>query len=139
VASATGTAAPAAGTTTTEPAVGVTSGPATSGDPQTPEGVLEDVLEESEEEVEVAQESVPKAVSGEVPIEGAMIAAHMVTPSPSHGAPVPSPSSPRIAAAAGAASGAELEVVLGHPAPYALGDIPLDKVMSTAHRALSQV
>jgi hypothetical protein len=39
----------------------------------------------------------------------------------------------------GTASGAGLEVVLGHPSPYASGDIPLDDAVSTAHRALSQV
>jgi predicted outer membrane repeat protein len=46
---ATGTAAPAAGTTATEAAVGAIPGPATGGEPQTPEGVPEDVLEELEE------------------------------------------------------------------------------------------
>jgi hypothetical protein len=32
-----------------------------------------------------------------------------------------------------------LEVVLGHPAPYAPGNVPLDEAVSITHRALSQV
>jgi hypothetical protein len=97
------------------------------------------VLEESEEEPEVAPEPMPKAVPGEVPAEGAMIAARTATHSPSHSAPALSLSSPRIAIAVGAVSGTRLEVVLGHPAPYASGDVPLDEAMSTPHRALPQV
>jgi hypothetical protein len=87
----------------------------------------------------VAPEPVPKAVPGEVPAEGGMTAACTPTPSPSHGAPMSSLPSPCIATAMGAASNTGLEVVLGHPAPYVLGDVPLDEAMSTPHRAMSQV
>jgi hypothetical protein len=97
------------------------------------------VLVESEVEPEVAPELVPEVVLKEIPMEGAMIAASAVAPSPSHGASAPSPPVPRIAAAVGAASGTGLEVVLGHPTPYAPDDIPLGEAVSTAHRALSQV
>jgi hypothetical protein len=31
-----------------------------------------------------------------------------------------------------------MEVVLGHPTPYALGDISVGEAVSTAHQALSQ-
>jgi hypothetical protein len=117
----------------------VTPGPATGGEPQTLEGVLEGMMEESEGEPEMALEPVPEVVLEEVPAEGAMIATCAVTPSPSHGAPVPSSLAPRVAAAVGATSGAGLEVVLEHPTPYASDDIPLDEVVSTTHRALSQV
>jgi hypothetical protein len=68
-----------------------------------------------------------------------MIATRAATPSPSHGTPAPFSSVPRIAATRGAASGAGLAVVLGHPTPYAPDDIPLGEVVSMAHRALSQV
>jgi hypothetical protein len=85
------------------------------------------VLEESEEEPEMSPE--PQVVPEEVPVEGAMIATCAAAPSPSHGAPVPSSPVPRIADGAGAASVVGLEVVLGHPTPYAPDDIP--------HQALS--
>jgi hypothetical protein len=70
-----GTTTSAAGITTAEAAVGATPGSATGGEPQTPEGVPEDVLEVSEEEPEVALELVPvlEVVVEEVPAEGAMI------------------------------------------------------------------
>jgi hypothetical protein len=121
------------GCTTAEAAVGATSGSATGSEPQTPKGVLEDVLEEPE----VASEPVPKVVPGEVPTEGAMIAELTVTPSPSHGESVPSSSSSRIATTTGIVSGARLKVVLGYPAPYASGTVPMDEAVSTAHWALS--
>jgi hypothetical protein len=38
----------------------------------------------------------------------------------------------------GAAIGEGMEAVLGHPTPYALGDISVGEAMSTAHQALSQ-
>jgi hypothetical protein len=101
--------------------------------------IPEDVLEELEEEPEMAPEPVPEVVLEEVPAEGAMITTHVVAPFPSHGAPVPSSPAPCIAATAGAASDAGLEVVLGHPTPYALYNISLGEVVSTAHRALSQL
>jgi hypothetical protein len=44
----------------------------------------------------------------------------------------------RTAAITGAATGAGMEVVLGHPTPYASDDISLGEVVSTAHQALSQ-
>jgi hypothetical protein len=46
---------------------------------------------------------------------------------------------PRTAVALGAATGAEMEVVLGHPTPYAPDDISRGEVVSTAHQALPQV
>jgi hypothetical protein len=79
-ATAMGAPAPAAGTTTAEVVVGLTPGPATSGEPQTPKGVLEYVLEESEEELEMVAEPVSEVVQGEVPSEGAMIATSVATP-----------------------------------------------------------
>jgi hypothetical protein len=134
-----GTAASTVGTTATEAAIRVTPGPATSDGPQTPKGVPKDVLEESEEEPEMVPELVPEVVLEEVPTERAMITARAAAPSPSHGAPVPSSLAPLIATGMGAASGTGLEVVLGHPTPYAPDDIPLGEVVSTAHRALSQL
>jgi hypothetical protein len=38
----------------------------------------------------------------------------------------------------GAATGEGMEVVLGHPSPYAPGIISMGEVVSTAHQALSQ-
>jgi hypothetical protein len=108
-----GIAAFATGTTAIETAVRATLGLASDDGAQTPEGVPEDVLEESEEEPEMVPK--PKVVLEQVPAEGAMITAHAVTHSPSHGAPVPSSSTPRIAAAVGSASSVGLEVVLGIP------------------------
>jgi hypothetical protein len=52
----------------------VTLGAATCGEPQTPEWVPEDVLEESEEP-EMASEPMPVVVPDEVLAEGAMIVA----------------------------------------------------------------
>jgi hypothetical protein len=137
VATATGTAASIAGTTIVEAAIKVTPGTATDDGPQTLEGVPKDVLEESEEEPEMVPE--PEVVLEEVPADGAMIVVRAATPSPSHGAPAPSSPVPRIAIGAGTASGTGLEVVLGHPTPYAPDDIPLGEAVSTAHQALSQV
>jgi hypothetical protein len=45
---------------------------------------------------------------------------------------------PRKAAASGAATGEGMEVVLGHPTPYAPGDISVGEAVSMAHQALSQ-
>jgi hypothetical protein len=126
------TTASTAGTTAIEAVVRATPGSVSSDEPQTPEGVREDVLEESEEEPEMVPE--PEVVPEQVPVEGAMIIARAATPSPAS-----SSSFPRIAATAGAASGVRLKAVLGHPSPYAPGNVPLDEAMSTAHRALSQV
>jgi hypothetical protein len=41
--------------------------------------------------------------------------------------------------ASGAATGKGMEVVLGHPTPYALGNISVCEAVSTAHQAQSQV
>jgi hypothetical protein len=129
----TGTAAPVTGTTAAEATVRATPGPATSSEPQTPEGTPEDVLGESKEEPEMASELMPEVVAGDVPVAGAMIVVHSAARSPSHGAPAPFSPAPRTATAAGAG----LDVVLGHPTPYAPDDIPLGEVVSTTHRALS--
>jgi hypothetical protein len=61
-----GTAIPAAATT----AVKMAPRPAIGSMPQTTEGVPEDVLEESEEEPEMALELVLKVVPEEVLVEG---------------------------------------------------------------------
>jgi hypothetical protein len=105
--------------------------------PQTPEGVCEDVLEELEEEPDMASGPVPE----EVPVEGAMIVAHAASPSPLHGAATASSPAPRAAAATGIAVGVAVrpEVIMGHPTFYVSDDISLDEAVSTAHRALSQV
>jgi hypothetical protein len=55
-------------------AVGVTLGPSSDGEPGPPKVVPEDVVEDSEEELEVAPEPVPEVVRKEAPAEGAMIA-----------------------------------------------------------------
>jgi hypothetical protein len=118
--------------------VRVTPRSAPDGEPRTPEGVPEDVVE-AEGEPEVAPEPAPEVVPEEAPAEGAMIVVHMVlAPLPSRGARAPLLSVPRKATALRAATGEGMEVVLGHPIPYALGDISVGEVVSTAHQALSQ-
>jgi hypothetical protein len=83
--------------------------------------------------------SVPEVVQEEAPAEGAMIAIRAVAaPPPSHGARAPLSSVPRRATASGAATGQGMEVVLGHPTPYAPGDISVGEAVSTVHQALSQ-
>jgi hypothetical protein len=126
VATAMGTTTSAACTAATDVAVGATSGPALDGEPWTPDRVPKDIVEDSEEEPEVAPEPVPKVVWDEAPAEGAMITVCTAV------AP------PRIATASGAATGEGMEVVLGHPTPYAPGDISVGEAVSTAHQALSQ-
>jgi hypothetical protein len=44
---------------------------------------------------------------------------------------------PHRAAASGAATDEGMKVVLGHPTPYAPGDISVGEAMSTADQALS--
>jgi hypothetical protein len=44
---------------------------------------------------------------------------------------------PHTAMASGAATGKGMEVVLGHPTPYAPGNISVREAMSTAHQAQS--
>jgi hypothetical protein len=96
-------------------------------------------VEDSEREPKVALEPVPEVVWEEALAEGAMIVVcAVVAPPPSRGAQAPPSSAPRRAAASGAATGEGMEVVLGHPAPYALGDISAGQAVSTAHQALSQ-
>jgi hypothetical protein len=99
------------------------------------------VLEESEEEPEMAPELVPEVEPQEVPVEGAMIATRTAAPSPPRGASEASSPAPHVAAVAGATADAAVgpEVILGHSTLYTPDDIPLDEVVSTAHRALSQV
>jgi hypothetical protein len=105
-------------------------GLAPANEPRTPEGVLEDVME-SEGEPEVVQE--------EAPAEGAMIAVRTaVAPLPSRGVRAPISSALHRAADSGAAASEGMEVVMGHPTPYALGDIFMSEAVSTAHHTLSQ-
>jgi hypothetical protein len=121
------------GTADADAAVKVAPGPAPVSEPRTPEGVPEDV------ESEVAPELVPEVVQEEALAEGAMIAVRAAAaPPPSHGARGPLSSAPRKAAASGAATDEGMEVVLGHPTPYASGDISVGEAVSTAHQALSQ-
>jgi hypothetical protein len=94
---------------------------------------------ESEGEPEVALEPVPEVVPEVALEEGAMIAVRMAAiPPPSRGARAPLSSAPRSAAASGTATGEGMEVVLGHPTHYTLGDISVGEAVSTAHQALSQ-
>jgi hypothetical protein len=135
-----GMAASAVGTTTVEAAVGVTLGPAPDGEPQTTEGVPEDVLGESEEEPEVVPELGPEVVREEAPAEGAMITIRTAAaPPPSCGARAPFSLAPRTAVTSGATTDVGMEVVLGHLTPYVPDDISLVEAVSMAHQALSQV
>jgi hypothetical protein len=70
-----------------------------------------------------------------------MIITHAVAPSPPHGAAAASSLAPRAVAATGAATGVTVgsEVIMGHPTFSVMDDIPLDEVVSMAHKALSQV
>jgi hypothetical protein len=104
------------GTAAAYAAIGATPGLASDGEPQTPKGVPEDVVEDSEGGPEVALEPVPKVVREEAPAEGPMIVVRVeVAPPPSRGARAPLSLAPRRAAALGAATGEGMEVVLGHP------------------------
>jgi hypothetical protein len=85
----------------------------------------------------MAPEPVPEVVPREVPAAGAMIAVSSAAPSPSHGGTTPFSLATCTAATAGAAAGVGLDVVLGHPTPYAPDDIPLGETVSTTHLALS--
>jgi hypothetical protein len=68
-----------------------------------------------------------------------MIAIPMAAAPPlSRGARAPLSLVPRRAAASGDAVGEGMEVVLGHPTPYTLGDISVSEDVSTTHQALSQ-
>jgi hypothetical protein len=70
---------------------------------------------------------------------GAMIAVRVaLTPPPSHGVRAPPSSVPLRAVTLGAATGKGMEVVLGHPSPYAPGNISVGEAVSMAHQALSQ-
>jgi hypothetical protein len=90
------------------------------------------------EEPKVAPKPEPEIVREEAPTEGVMITVcTVVAPPPSRGARAPFSSSPRTVVALRAATDAGMEVVLGHPTPYASDDISLGEAMSTAHQALS--
>jgi hypothetical protein len=133
-----GAATSAIGTAAADAVVGATLGPAPDSEPRTPEGVPKDVVEDSEEP-DVAPVPVPEVVWEEAPMEGAMIVVHMVAAAPpSRCARAPLSSVTRTAAASRAATGKGMEVVLGHPTPYASDDISVGEAMSTAHQALSQ-
>jgi hypothetical protein len=131
-------AATAIGTATADVAVGVAPGPAPVSEPQTPEGVPEDVVV-CEGEPKVAPEPVPEVVQEEAPTKGAMITIRMaVGPPPPHGACATLSSVPHSATTLGAAAGEGMEVVMGHPTPYASDDISVGEAVSMAHQALSQ-
>jgi hypothetical protein len=122
------------GATAVDAVVRAALGLAPTNEPRTPEGVLEDVME-AEGEPEVA----PEVVQEEAPAEGAMIAVRTaVAPLPSRGVRAPISSALHRAADSGAAASEGMEVVMGHPTPYALGDIFMSEVVSTAHHTLSQ-
>jgi hypothetical protein len=92
---------------------------------------------DSEGEPEVAPEVAPEAVP-KVAQEEAIIAVRTaVAPPSSRGAHAPLSSAPRRAATSGAAAGEGMEVVLGHPTPYAPGDISVREAVSMTHQALS--
>jgi hypothetical protein len=127
-------AAAATGTAAVDAVVGVAPGPAPVSKPRTPEGIPEDVVESKGE-----PEAVPEVAQEEAPADGAMIAVRVaVTPPSSRGACTLLLSAPRRAAASGAVAGEGMEVVLGHPTPYAPGDFSVSEAVSTAHQALSQ-
>jgi hypothetical protein len=87
----------------------------------------------------VASEVVLEVVQEEALAERAMITVReAAAPPPSRGACAPLSSAPRRAVALGATTGEGMEVVLGHPTPYAPGDISVSEAVSTAHQALSQ-
>jgi hypothetical protein len=131
-------AAIATGTAATDATVRAALGPAPISEHRTPEGVSEDVVE-SEGEPEVAPKPVPEVVQEEAPAKGAMITVRAAAaPLPSCGARAPLSSEPSRVVASRAATGEGMEVVLGHPTPYAPGDISVGEAVSTAHQALSQ-
>jgi hypothetical protein len=87
----------------------------------------------------VESKGEPEVVQEEAPVEGVMIVVRAAAaPPPSRGARAPLSSAPRRAAASGAAAGEGMEVVLGHPTPYAPGDISVSEAVRTAHQELSQ-
>jgi hypothetical protein len=137
VATVASSAAPAAGATT--PAVAAEAVPelVAGGTPQTSEGVLEDV---SESPVD-APETAPSPSPVEVLAEEATPVMRTAVPSSPLATAAASPSALGTAAPADAAADAvgDLEVVMGHLACHAPGDISLDGAVSTALRALSQV
>jgi hypothetical protein len=97
------------------------------------------VVEDFERESEVAPELVPEVVWEEAPAEGAMIVIRVAAaPPPSRGGRAPPSSVPRRTTASRAATDEGMEVVMGHPTPYASGDISVGEAVSTAHQALSQ-
>jgi hypothetical protein len=108
-----------------------------SGTPQTPEGVLEDVLEDPAD----MPEMVPSPSPEEVLAEKAMLIVRAAVPSLPLAAAEASSSAPSTAAPADTAADAVggPEVVMGHPTCHAPGDISLDGAVSTALRARSQV
>jgi hypothetical protein len=102
-------------------------------------GYTERLVEDFEGEPEVAPEPVPEVVREEAAAEGAMIAVRAVAAHPSsRGARAPPSLVSRRATASRATTDEGMEVVLGHPTPYALGDISVGEAVSTAHQALSQ-
>jgi hypothetical protein len=122
-------AAAALGMAIEDAVVRVAPRPALISEPRILEGVPKDVVE-SEGEPEVSPEAVPEVVQEESPAEGAMIAFRTATaPLLSCGAHTPLSPVPHRATAT---------VVLGHPTPYASGDISVSEVVSMAHQALSQ-
>jgi hypothetical protein len=75
------------GTGAADAAVGSTPELAPDGEPRTPEGVPDDVVEDFEGESEVAPEPMLEVVREEAPAEGAMITVRAAAaPPPSRGA-----------------------------------------------------
>jgi hypothetical protein len=134
-ATATGMVASVVGTAVADAAIKATPGPAPDGQPQTPEGVPEDMVEDSEGELEVVPELVPEVVREEALVKGVMITVarrwllrH----------PVVHKHHFRWCPCKVAATGEGMEVVQGHPTPYAPGDISVGEAVNAAHQALSQ-
>jgi hypothetical protein len=137
VATVASSAAPAAGATVPAVAAEVVPELVTGGMPQTPEGVPEDVPESPTDALEV----VPSPSPVEVLAEEATLVVRTAVPSSPLAAAAVSSSALGTATPVNAAADAvgETEVVMGHPTYHAPGDISLDRAVSTALRALSQV
>jgi hypothetical protein len=130
-------AAPTVGATVPAIATEVVPELVVGGTPQTPKGVLEDVPESPAD----TPEAVPSLSPVEVLAEEATPVVCTAVPSSPLATAAASSSALGTAAPADAAADAvgEMEVVMGHPTYHAPGDISLDRAVSMALSALSQV
>jgi hypothetical protein len=119
-------------TVTADAAVGVAPRPAPVSEPWTPKGLHEDVVESE-------GEALARGGTGGGPCGGG----HDRRPRSGGSSAILSCSRTTFVSAPqgrglGAAADEGLEVVLGHPTPYASGDISMGEAVSMAHQALSQ-